>query len=432
MLEKIFAKSGIGKLISVGTFKNISTLMVGTFLSAAIPILFSPIMTRIFTTADYGVLGLYMSVSGLLGVLAYAHYSQAIMLAKDHQDALQVLWFTLLFCVAVAALTLIVLLILFFFTPWIRNSAMGWWYFFIPVSVFLNGASASLMIWANRHQQYRMLAANRILQAALTVVVQITIGLLINDESGLMLGLLAGQLISVVLLLLSFRKRPDAALGRPDTDRFRSIAKQYKSLLFYSTPSEFINNLINQTPIFLLQKFGGLSYVGSYNFTQRFLGLPQQFLSTAIVEVFKQKASASYNTQGNCRDVFVKTFKMLTLLAIIPFSIIVLFAPPLFAFVFGEEWREAGVFAQFLSVLFFFRFIVSPLTFVYVIAGRLREDFWLHILFLVLTTLAFIVGDRFISDKTYLILVYSFSYTFVYLIYLVRSYQFSKGKLIVQ
>ena len=402
--------------------------MMGTLLSAAIPILFSPVMTRIFTKADYGILGLYMGVSGLLGVLAYAHYSQAIMLAKENNEARQVLWFTLVFCLAISLGTLLVLLIIFFFTGLLSNSAMGGWYFFIPLSVLLNGTSASLMVWANRHQQYKMLASNRIIQALLTVVLQIGIGILINDESGLMVGFIAGQLISVLLLVLSFSKRPLASLGAPQKSSFKEIAFRYKNLLFYSTPSEFINNLINQTPIFLLQKFGGLSYVGSYNFTQRFLGLPQLFLSSALVEVFKQKASIAFNGQGNCRMVFIKTFRALIVLAIIPFIMIILFAPPLFAFIFGEEWREAGVFAQFLSVLFFFRFIVSPLTFMYLLAGKMREDFWLHILFLVITTLSFYIGDFLLSDKQYLILVYSLAYSFVYIIYLFRSYKFSGGK----
>lgn len=429
MFERILEKVGLAKFVSARTFQSISTLMFGTVLSAVIPILASPVMTRIFSTADYGILGLYMGISGLLGVLAYAHYSQAILLAKEHEIARQALWLTLGFSMAVALVTLLVLILLLSFSSFISHSSLGGWYFFIPASVFLNGASASLMVWANRHQSYKALASNRILQAVITVVLQISIGLWINDESGLMVGLIAGQVLSVLLLLLSFKKIPQASVGKPSSQSFYGIARQYKSLLFYSTPSEFINNLINQTPIFLLQRFGGLSYVGSYNFTQRFLGLPQQFLSTAIVEVFKQKATHSYNESGNCELVFMKTLKTLTLLASVPFLVVVFFAPPLFAFVFGPEWREAGVFAQFLSVLFFFRFIVSPLTYVYIIAGKLREDFWLHILFLVVTTLAFFVGDLFLTEKKYLLLVYSLSYSSIYLIYFFRSYKFSKRKI---
>lgn len=426
-VEKWFQKSGLYKIVSAKTFVSLSTLFTGTLLSTIIPILFAPVMTRIFTTSDYGVLGLYMSISGLIGVLAYVHYPQAIMLSKNDEEARQVMWFSISFSLIVALLSLAVIAVLFFVVNGVKQSPLRFWLLLIPLSVVLNGISSSVMVWANRHQQYKILASNRILQAILTVVIQISFGLLINNETGLIMGLLGGQAISAFLLWLRFKNNGQASLNLPQPHTFKNIAFQYRKLLFYSTPSEFINSLINQTPIFLLQKFGGIAYVGSYNFTQRLLGMPQLFLSSAIVEVFKQKASAAYNIKGNCHDIFVKTFKALGLMAIVPFTLIILFSPPVFAFVFGEEWRMAGEFARFLGVLFFFRFIVSPLTFVYVIAGKLKEDFWLHILFLLITTLSFYAGNLFIDEKKYLILVYAIAYASVYIIYFLRSYHFSKG-----
>lgn len=426
-IEHWLRKLNLDTIVSSKTLTNLSTLFTGTVLAATIPILFAPVMSRIYTSTDYGVLGLYMSISGLIGVIAYMHYPQAIMLSKDDNEARQVMWFSIFFCLGIAFLTLIIILLLHLFNILPTYSPLKIWLFLIPLSVLLNGISASVMVWANRHQQYKVLASNRMLQAILTVIIQISLGLSINNEAGLLVGLIGGQMISVFLLWLRFTNKSAFALKRPEFTTFRSVAFQHRKLLIYTTPSEFINNLINQTPIFLLQRFGGLSYVGSYNFTQRILGMPQVFLSSAIVEVFKQKASVAYNTQGNCKEIFVKTFKVLCLMAIIPFSVIILFAPNLFVFVFGHEWKEAGLFAQFLGILFFLRFIVSPLSYVYIIVGRVKEDFLLHILFLTVTTLSFYIGNMFIKEKPYLILIYSITYSCIYLIYLIRSFKFSRG-----
>jgi O-antigen/teichoic acid export membrane protein len=426
-IKKSLAHFELDKIISASTFKSISTLMTGTVISAVIPILSAPIMSRLFTTSQYGVLGLYMSISGLIGVIAYSHYTQAIMVAKGDEDAKQIIWFTIFFCAVISIATYLVLFFMGYFSNLLEKSAVGNWVFLIPVSIFFNGINATVLLWANRIKQYKALASNRVIQALSTIVVQIILGITLKNETGLLMGLITGQLVSVVLLLKQFGGTLDTGIGRPVPSRFKDIAIQYKNLLFYSTPSEFINNLINQTPIFLMQKFAGISYVGSYNFTTRFLGLPQQFLSSAIVDVFKQKASFSYNKEGNCEEVYKKTFKFLSLVGIVPFGILMFIAPYLFAFVFGEQWRQAGVFAQFLSIMYFFRFIVSPLSYIYIIAGKLREDFILHLFFLLLTTLSFYIGDKFLHDKIYLILVYSLSYSSVYLIYLFRSFQFSKG-----
>lgn len=430
-LKYLIDKFGLQKFISVPTARNISTLMTGTVFSAIIPILSAPVMSRIFKAADYGVLGLFMSISGLIGVIAYSHYTQAIMLPKDNEDARQVLWFSVLLSTVISVVALFVFIGLYFFSNVICNSAIKFWYFFIPLSILLNGFNAVLLTWANRLQQYKHLSFNRVIQAVITVIVQVTLGVLIKNETGLIVGLLLGQAVSVFLLLLTFMNTEEIGIGRPKPRDFKKIAFQYKNLLIYGTPSDFINNLINQTPIFLLQKFAGITYVGYYNFTQRFLGLPQIFLSSAIVDLFKQKASYSYSHFGNCKEVFVKTFKALSFIAILPFIVIILFAPQIFGFIFGMQWYEAGVFAQFLGILFFFRFIVSPLTYVYIIAGKQKEDFFLHLLFLALTTLSFFVANQFFSDKRYLILTYALSYSFVYIIYLIRSYAFSKGNAIV-
>ncbi|HRP37165.1 MAG TPA: translocase, partial [Candidatus Dojkabacteria bacterium] len=111
------------------------------------------------------------------------------------------------------------------------------------------------------------------------------------------------------------------------------------------------------------------------------------------------------------------------------FALIILFSPPVFAFVFGEEWRMAGEFARFLGILFFFRFIISPLSYMYYIAGKFREDFFIHILFLIITTISFYVGDLMFEEKKYLLLIYAISYSAVYLITFLRSRYFSRGGL---
>lgn len=427
VIKKVFERLGLEKFISIKTAKDISTLMTGTTISVIIPILTAPIMSRIFPAASYGILGLYMSISGLIGVIAYSHYTQAIMLPKEHSEAQQVVWFSISFSSVVSLCSMLIFILLYFSTDFINSSQIHFWYFLIPVSIFLNGVNAAVLTWANRVQSYKQLSYNRVVQAIITVVVQITLGILVKDETGLMIGLLTGQLISVILLIWKFGSRKEKGIGHPNAAKFKGIAIQYKNLLFFSTPSDFINNLINQTPIFLLQKFGGVSYVGYYNFTQRFLGLPQIFLSSAIIDVFRQKASHMYSHEGNCKVIFEKTFKILSVLAILPALITLFFAPQLFSFLFGAKWELAGVFAQYLSIMYFFRFIVSPLSYMYVIAGRMREDFIIHIIFLLLTTGSFYISNMLFENKKLMVLCYSATYSFVYLITLYRSYKFSKG-----
>lgn len=122
--EKLIEKLGLINFISPETFKNISTLMTGTVFSAIIPILTAPVMSRLFTATDYGILGLYMSISGLIGVIAYSHYSNAIMLPKEDEEAKQVVWFSVYISSAVSLITLLIFIILSVYTDIIKNSSV--------------------------------------------------------------------------------------------------------------------------------------------------------------------------------------------------------------------------------------------------------------------------------------------------------------------
>ena len=50
--------------------RNVLTLMTGTTIAQAIPIAISPILTRIYSSEDFGMSALYMSIASILSVVA--------------------------------------------------------------------------------------------------------------------------------------------------------------------------------------------------------------------------------------------------------------------------------------------------------------------------------------------------------------------------
>jgi len=97
----------------------------------------------------------------------------------------------------------------------------------------------------------------------------------------------------------------------------------------------------------------------------------------------------------------------------------------IFVFILGAKWQEAGKISQILAGMYFFRFIVSPLTYVYYLKGKLKEDFYNHIYFLVSNLFIFLVCIRFFSAYQVLGL-YAINYSLIYLFVFFRSYYFSK------
>src|SRR5690606_33346643 len=130
----------------------------------------------------------------------------------------------------------------------------------------------------------------------------------------------------------------------------------------------------SQMPIMLLTAFFSSSIAGFYMLTQRVMGAPTTLIAGAIGDVFRQEASQAYIHTGNCRAIYISTVKKLLILSVVPSILFFFIAPDLFALVFGENWREAGVFAQILTPVFFLRFVTSPLSAMFMIAEKQKLD----------------------------------------------------------
>ena len=95
--------------------RNVLTLMTGTTIAQAIPIAISPILTRIYTPEDFGILALFVAISTIFGSIANGRYELAIMLPKKDEDAINI--FALGFIVNVGFISFATALVFFIIGP---------------------------------------------------------------------------------------------------------------------------------------------------------------------------------------------------------------------------------------------------------------------------------------------------------------------------
>jgi O-antigen/teichoic acid export membrane protein len=63
--------------------KNVLTIAGGTGFAQVISIFTAPIITRIYTPEDYGILGIYMMFTGIIGTISTLKLANAIIVEKD-------------------------------------------------------------------------------------------------------------------------------------------------------------------------------------------------------------------------------------------------------------------------------------------------------------------------------------------------------------
>ena len=111
-------------------------------------------------------------------------------------------------------------------------------------------------------------------------------------------------------------------------------------------------------------------------------------------------------------------------LGIGPALILLLFAPALFAFVFGPSWRAAGDIARILAPLYFLNFIASPLSYVFYVTGKQKADLVWQVARGILIVGAFSAHLTLQGN----LLVYTTGYSLLYLIYLQMSYRYAQNR----
>lgn len=210
------------------------------------------------------------------------------------------------------------------------------------------------------------------------------------------------------------------------TSQFSAVASRYKDFPLYNIPSDLLNNSSAQVPVFFLTPIYGVQATGQYSLMKRMLDAPVTLLSSSILEVFRQKASEQYIAFGDCRELFVKTARNLALISIVPFSVLMIFGTDIFAFIFGEEWREAGKFAGIFAVYYFFKFVSSPLSYMFYIAEKQKMDFLLHIYMFVSSLVIFYLPKLYSVSITETLWIYSINFVIIYLTYFILSYKYSK------
>jgi O-antigen/teichoic acid export membrane protein len=408
---------------------DVLTLMTGTTIAQAIPLALSPVITRIYSPADLGALALYMSVVSIISNIVTLKYELAIILPEKDEDSASLVVVSLMLSLVISLVFFICILIFgnrIFALFGEKATNIKYWLYLTPLSILFIGIYNSFNYWSNRKLHYKRLAISRIFQSSGMTGTQICVGIFKQEALGLFVGDIVGRLSSIFVLMRQILKEDKHYFIKVSKKSCKDQMVRYKNFPKLSVPADSINVITNQLPVFFIGKNFGSNILGNYSLTDRVLSSPISLIGRAVLDVFKQKASSDFIKYGNCTEVFKKTLKMLVLIAIVPSLLIFFVLPHLFAIIFGSEWRLAGEFARIMSLLFFFRFTVSPLSYVLYIAEKQIYDLFWQIGLFAVTLASFIIGKHMNNVKIALT-CFSISYSAMYIIYLGISFKFAHG-----
>ena len=336
--------------------------MGGNGLAQMIVLLASPILTRLYSPEDFGLLGLYVSFLAILATLGSLQYDKTIYLPKDNLEGANLVGLSfLLLSVITCALSLTFFLFKEELTKLFQIQNLNTYIYLLPISLFGICGYQILANWAFRQKNYLIVSKTKLTQSIGMVITQIIGGLFFKGPLPLFLGDIIGRVGGSGRLFVSTIKQDKLVFKRISLTAMKTMAVRYKNFPLISSASSFIRQVSLELPIILLTIYYGPSVGGWFLIIQRILGTPLQLIGFSVGSVFFAEASTLIHTNPNqVNRLFMKTIKNLALVILPLLSIVSVLAPWLLPIVFGAEWAPAGHHLPILSVMYFFQFLSIP------------------------------------------------------------------------
>ncbi len=423
----------IGKQITKGGFLfNVLTLMTGTGLSQAIPIVFSPLLTRIYSPADFGRLAFFMASCAIVGIVATGRYELAIMLPKEDEESINILVMIVLLSLGVSFIVLLVIILFGYPLLQLLNYPVSFDFFLLlPIGVFFTGCFQGLNFWLNRKGEYNVISRCRISQSLTTALLSVLIGYFDFIKYGLIVSFLIGLVVPVIPLVFIISKNIKAI----SKTHLITAIKKYLNYPKYLMPTAFFDTTAMQAPVFFITKYFTKVVAGSYSLAFRMVTAPLGVISGAMGQVYYQKITSIVNSQNpKTYPTVIKTAKSLGLVSVVIFLPLFFFGENIFKIVFGINWTDAGKYVEILSVAMMLRFIVSPLSTIFIAVSSIRVGAAWQTLYLCTTIALFFVGrDLSIQQLLWAYVVHElvlYSIYFILMVYV--SNKFDKKFLCVE
>ena len=417
LLANRFQRGGLARNALIVTF--------GTLGAQALVIASTPLLTRLYTPSDFGVLAVFTAIVSITGAITNLRYETAIPLDEADDDAAATFVAALLTGATTTVLVaLSVLLLGGKFAEAANVPGLRPLLWAIPIGTAAMALYNATNLWAVRRKDFRAVALSKFSQFAFQVAWQIGHALLAKGPAGLVIGQALGQGAGVLNFVRSFSGADRRLIRSISFADIRLALIRHHRFPLLSTPSLLLNASSKMLPAVFLAGIYGPIVAGQFGLAQRAVLAPVRLLGMSVSQAYLGAApTLARQDRAALFRMFKSTTFHLSWMGILGMAIIAIPAPYLFALVFGEAWREAGVQLQILSVMYAGTFVIYPVGQTLAMFGRQDLNLWWDLSSMVLTLAAFALGWGASLSANATLLIYSIAMTFSYVVnwFLIRQ-----------
>ncbi|MCO7251755.1 oligosaccharide flippase family protein [Pseudoalteromonas sp. Ps84H-4] len=380
--------------------------MTGTTIAQVIPIAITPILTRIYTPEEFGVLAIFMALCSVLGVIANGRYELAVLSPETEKDAYNIAALSLFITLTLATVTFLFMVFLAEeIAIFLSEPDIEMWLYLVPFVVIFIGIFNAFNYLNIRQAEYGTVSQANILKGVGVAGTQATIGYSAFKGIGLITGYILGAVVISLRLAFPFIKKK--IYKELELQRMIKLAIRYKEFPYFSTFSALANTGSQQVPVIMISSLFSAGIAGFYSVASRVLIMPVNVVGTAFGQVYFQKTS-KLKSSNEIAQITLAVQKKLIFLAIVPFSVILAYGDLLTAILLGDSWIIAGQYMQYFSFWLYLVFITSPITNLYATLEKQKLAMYFNFIAFISRLTAIFIGFYFFDNATYAILFFAF------------------------
>lgn len=355
--------------------KSVAVLMTGTLIAQIVSYAVSPVISRLYDPAAMSDLNLFMRVIGFISALATARFELSLPLPKQDSHSyllfrlsLRITFITLIICAAGG-------LIYSFFA-----STTGYYFVFgalVLLSTFFVVFINLGTNWSIRKGKFSTISYSRISNSIVSNVLRIGFGYIGWGSFGIILATFIGYVASSLGFIKNYFENRTIYSNYKSRHKTIVLVTEYKDFPSVSLPHVLVDVGRDLIIAFLIIFYFGKEIFGSYSFSLVMLNVPVAIIGQAIGQVFFKKCSDLVKDKKEVNSLINSTIKMLFMISIVPFSILFFYGEPIFTFVFGKEWSDAGYYSEIVAIYMFFNFMISPVSNLPIILQRQKAYFFI-------------------------------------------------------
>ena len=368
MIAKIFAK-----------YQSIGLITLSLLVGAIITFIALPVLTRLYSVADFGAYGIALAIVSILSTVANLRLDQALLVA-DEQDKKSLIFEGAVFSTAIAVISGIVI-------SAILNVEMAG---AVATGVLANTLIQSLYNYQfSAHKEYFCAGLN-LFRSAIVVAVQLSLPFVM--QISLVNSYNVSSIIMIVAVLLYLLKHQ---LYQVSWQAF----KHYKDFIYANTSHALLNSFSHNLPYYVVSHFVGVQAMGFYAIVERTLRVPINLISQTLRQFFIRKFKDADSSQNA-----LKASVLLSLVSLPLFALVFVLPESLYLWVFGSEWVGISSYFQILA-LGYWAIFCNPPSSAFLIAQRNSQVlFKLQIVELIIKFALFAGFYAVFVDKVYMLL----------------------------